>query len=291
MIYRRSWGAELTAVEWRASGETVPTDPSLPDDYLQRFGGIARLYGREALERFHASHVCVVGVGGVGSWVVESLARSGVGALTFVDLDDVCITNVNRQLPALDGTVGKPKVSVLAERVLAINPHCRVNGVLEFLTAGNVDRLLTNEFSYVVDCVDRMSIKVMMIVRCKSIGVPILTVGGAGGRRDPLRISLVDLNRSAGDRLLRLVRKKLRREHRFAGDGKKKHGVLAVVSDEPQVFPWADGTCRAVAEPGENLKMDCSSGYGAATHVTAAFGMVAAGAILQALAGDQPSNG
>lgn len=253
-------------------------------DYEQRFGGIARLYGKQALENFSRSHVCIVGVGGVGSWLVEALARSGIGELTMIDLDDVCITNINRQLPALEGTIGFPKIQVLADRVHAINPNCKVNIIAEFLGAGNVDRLIHNGFHYVVDCVDRLSIKLLIVLRSKAVGVPVMTMGGAGGRRDPLRIKLVDINRTAGDRLLKQVRKKLRTEHGFPADQKKKHGILAVVSDEPQVFPWADGSCRGIAEPGENLKMDCASGYGAATHVTATFALVGVGAILEKLA-------
>lgn len=254
------------------------------DDFEKRFAGIARLYGSEALARFRRSHVCVIGVGGVGSWVVEALARSGIGALTMIDLDDVCVTNVNRQLPALDGNIGRSKVGVLAERVRLIQPGCRVQGVEEFLTKSNAERLLQPELDYVVDAVDRAGIKVSMIVHCRQMKVPVLTMGGAGGRRDPLRIRMDDLNRTSGDRLLRAVRTELRANHRFPGPGKKKHHVLAVYSDEPQTFPWSDGTCRSVAQPGESLRMDCASGYGAATHVTAAFAMVASGAVLSALA-------
>ena len=254
------------------------------DDFETRFAGIARLYGHEALARFRESHVCVVGVGGVGSWVVEALARSGIGALTMIDLDDVCVTNVNRQLPALDGNIGRSKVGVLAERVRQIQPACQVRAVEEYLTESNAERLLLSEFDYVVDAVDRAAIKVRMIARCRSMNLRVLTMGGAGGRRDPLRVRLADLNRTSGDRLLRAVRTELRANHRFAGAGKRKHHVLAVFSDEPQTFPWADGTCRSVAQPGESLRMDCASGYGAVTHVTATFAMVGSGAVLEALA-------
>jgi len=127
------------------------------------FGGLARLLGQEALPRLAAAHVCVVGVGGVGSWIVEALARSGIGALTLVDLDDVCITNVNRQLPALDGQIGRPKVTVLAERVGLIHPGCRVTTVAEFFTATTAARLLAPPFDYVIDAVDRMSHKALLI--------------------------------------------------------------------------------------------------------------------------------
>src|SRR3954466_7984823 len=125
----------------------------MTDDYQQRFGGLGRLYGKAALPRLHAAHVCVVGVGGVGSWVVEGLARSGVGAITMIDLDDVCLTNVNRQLPALDGNVGRPKVDAVAERIKLINPHCAVVAQHEYFTAKTAAHLLETKFNWVVDCV------------------------------------------------------------------------------------------------------------------------------------------
>lgn len=249
-----------------------------------RFGGVLRLYGQTAVDRFRSAHVCIVGIGGVGSWIVESLARTGIGTITMIDLDDVCLTNINRQLPALTETVGQPKITVMKERILAINPQCQVHAVADFLTPSNASQLLKGGFHYVVDCVDRLSIKIAIITSCKQLQVPVITLGGAGGRKNPLRISLCDLNQTSGDRLLKQVRKKLRTEHRFPRGLKKKHGVLAVVSDEPQIFPWADGTCRSRAEPGSKLKMDCASGFGAATHVTATFGFVAAAAILDYLA-------
>src|SRR5882757_8802069 len=119
------------------------------DHYNQRFGGLGRLYGTAALPRLHAAHVCVVGVGGVGSWVVEGLARSGVGAITLIDLDDVCLTNVNRQLPALDGNIGRPKVAALAERIKLINPACLVTTVSEYFTAKTAESLLSTRCSWV----------------------------------------------------------------------------------------------------------------------------------------------
>ncbi len=252
--------------------------------FSQRFGGIGRLFGRDGLQRLSQAHVCVVGVGGVGSWTVEALVRSGVGELTLIDLDDVCITNTNRQLPALEGTFGRPKITVLSERMRAISPGCAVHAVAEFLTPDNAERLLQPDYSVVIDCVDRMAIKARLIARCVAKKTPVITVGGAGGRRDATRVRVADLGRSSGDRLLRQVRKKLRSDYDFPRNPKKKFCVPCVFSDEPQVFPWADGTCRTTAEPGENLKMDCASGYGAATFVTGAFGFAAAGAAVQMIA-------
>ena len=262
----------------------------MTDDYLQRFSGIARLYGSEGLQRLHGAHVCVIGVGGVGSWVVESLARSGLGALTLIDLDDVCITNVNRQLPAMDGTVGLSKVQVLAQRVALINPACRVTQVLEFVSEANVGRLLDGDFDFVVDAVDRMSIKAAIIGTCARAAKSVITLGSAGGRRDPAKIKVVDLGLSGSDLLLQQVRRKLRQDYGFAKseDGKPVvMNVPCVFSTEKPVFPRADGTCSLEQEPGteSGLRLDCSAGFGAATHVTGSFAFAAVGDVLKRLTG------
>lgn len=256
------------------------------DDYSQRFGGVGRLFGQAALRKLQAAHVCVVGVGGVGSWTVEGLARSGVGALTLVDLDDVCVTNINRQLPALDGQIGRPKVTVLAERVQAINPACRVTVVQEFFTKESADRLLAAPFDFVVDAIDRMSNKARLIAEARVLGRAVLTVGAAGGKRDATQIRTGDLGEACNDELLRQVRKKLRRDHGFSHGterGKMHFGVRCVWSGEPQVYPWADGTCSTEPEPGSNLAMDCESGFGSAVFVTGAFGLAAAGEVVSQL--------
>lgn len=256
-------------------------------DYLDRFGGVGRLVGRDGLARLRAAHVCVVGVGGVGSWTVEGLARSGVGALTLIDLDDVCVTNVNRQLPALDGQIGRPKVDVLAERVRAINPACAVTTACEFFTAASAERLLATPFDYVVDAIDGVANKALLIAAARARGLPVLTVGGAGGKRDATQVRTGDLGDSWGDELLRQVRRKLRREHGFEhGEqkGKMHWDIRCVWSSELPVFPWADGTCAAEPEPGSNLKLDCESGFGTAVFVTGAFGLAAAGEVVRAIA-------
>jgi tRNA A37 threonylcarbamoyladenosine dehydratase len=256
----------------------------MDEAYTQRFGGLARLYGAAALPRLHAAHVAVVGVGGVGSWAVEALARSGVGALTLVDLDDVCVTNTNRQLHALEDTIGRPKVAVLAERVRAINPGCGVATLTEFLTAKNADQMLGAGFTWVVDAIDGMSNKALLIATCVRLGQPVLTVGGAGGRRDATRIRCADLGEAQGDELLRLVRKKLRRDHGFAHGEGNRYGVPSVYSSEKPVFPWADGTCAPEPEPGSSLNLDCASGFGTGVFVTGAFGFAAAGEVVRRIA-------
>jgi tRNA threonylcarbamoyladenosine dehydratase len=258
--------------------------------YSDRFGGVGRLVGSAGLDRLRTAHVCVVGVGGVGSWTVEGLARSGVGALTLVDLDDVCVTNVNRQLPALDGTIGRPKVQVLAERVHAINPDCRVMALTEFFSEQTAQRLLTPKFNYVVDAIDNMTNKARLIAGCRDRALPCLTVGAAGGRRDLTQIRVGDLGDAENDLLLRQVRKKLRRDFGFSpGEqrGRMNFGVRCVWSGERPVFPWANGTCAPTAEPGSELKLDCETGFGTAVFVTGAFGLAAAGEIVRRIAEPQ----
>ncbi len=266
------------------------------DDYEQRFGGVGRLLGRAALARLRAAHVCVVGVGGVGSWTVEGLARSGVGAITMIDLDDVCMTNVNRQLPALDGQIGRPKVGVLAERVRAINPECRVAVQHEFLTEASAARLLEPKFDFVVDAIDRMSHKAQLIAEARQRGYAVVTVGAAGGKRDATQVRAGDLGDAGNDELLRQVRKKLRRDYGFAHGadrGKMKWGVRCVWSAEAPVYPWTNGTCAAEPEPvidgtgGRRPVIDCEHGLGAAVFVTGAFGLAAAGEVVRGLAHDE----
>ena len=257
---------------------------NLSDDYLQRFGGIARLYGAAALPRLQAAHVCIVGVGGVGSWVVEGLARSGIGALTLIDLDDVCLTNVNRQLPALDGNIGRPKVAALAERVRLINPACAVTTVSEFFTAKTAGQLLATRFDWVVDCIDLMSNKALLIAECVQRGQPVLTIGSAGGKRDATRVIVSDFGGAHGDELLRQVRKKLRRDYGFAKGEGNHYGIPCVSSQEKQIYPWADDTCSTEPEEGSNLRLDCATGFGTGVFITGTFGFVAAGELVKRIA-------
>jgi len=247
----------------------------------QRFSGLARLYGPDALEKLSAAHVCIIGLGGVGSWIAEALTRSAIGHLTLIDLDDVCITNTNRQLPALDGEFGRPKIDVLAERIQRINPDCRVTLHHAFLTESNADSLIHPGYTFVIDAVDRMTPKALIIARSRALGLDVLTIGGAGGRRDPTRIRTGDLGATSGDMLLRLVRKKLRRSHGWTPGKGHVMGVPAIYSSEPQVYPWSDGRVCPTPEPGSNLHMDCASGFGAASFVTGAFGFAAAAEIVR----------
>ena len=251
----------------------------------ERFAGIDRLYGAGSVARLARTHVCVVGVGGVGSWAVEALARSGVGRLTLVDADDVCVSNTNRQLPALEGSYGRAKVDAMAERARAINPHIEVSARAEFLTPGSLEALLGAGFDAVLDACDALKVKVAMIAFCRRRKIPIVVSGSAGGRRDPTLITARDLSRTEHDILLGIVRRKLRDDYAWTRNPKRYFGVPAVFSRENVNYPQADGTvCKTRAADAEGgLKLDCSGGLGAAMHVTATFGMVAVARLIERL--------
>ncbi len=259
-------------------------------DYDFRFGGIGRLYGVDALARLRAAHVCVVGLGGVGSWAVEALARSGLGHLTLVDLDEVCVSNVNRQLHAINADIGRAKTEVMAERVRSINPECEVRPAMEFFTESNADALLSTRYDFVVDAIDSLTNKCLLIARCRHHGFPLVTCGGAGGRRDPTAVRVTDLAFTTHDRLFQKVRDKLRKDFGFPrGDG--PFGIDAVYSPEPPMFPARDGTVCARRETngdGESLKLNCDSGFGTATFVTGTFGFAAAAQVVRRIAESVP---
>lgn len=263
-------------------------------DFLrERFAGIDRLYGAGAIERLAARHVAIVGVGGVGSWVAEALARSALGSLTLIDADDVCVSNVNRQLHALDGNWGRNKCALIAERCRLINPtiHCAV--VDSFLTPGNLDDLLARGYDLVIDACDSFRTKVEAIAWCRRRKQPLITVGSAGGRTDPTRIQVRDLSRTEHDAMLSLIRKKLRVEFGFPRNPQRYFGIPAVYSLENVRYPQADGSVCGTrpANGGEaGFKLDCGAGLGAATHVTGAFAFAAVGRalpLLLAAAGDR----
>ncbi len=260
----------------------------MPDSLQHRFGGIARLYGHAALERFLTARVAVIGVGGVGSWAVESLARSGVGNLTLVDLDEICVTNVNRQLHAMDGQIGRQKTEAMAERARAIHPTGRITIVPRFFTEQSASDILDAGFDAVIDAIDTTRHKALLLAGCHRRGIFTVTCGGAGGRRDPTRIRVADLAYSGKDPLLHQLRKCLRNDHGFPKIPQRKEpdpmGIEAVYSSEPQVFAQCDGSVSEDRPETGGQRLSCTSGLGTATHVTAAFGMIAAGRVLENLA-------
>jgi tRNA threonylcarbamoyladenosine dehydratase len=250
-------------------------------DFERRFGGIARLYGAAGLARFQAAHVCVIGVGGVGSWIVESLARSAIGRITMIDLDNVAESNVNRQVHALSDTLGKPKVSAMAERILQINPFCQVTEVEDFITPDNLDQMIgAAAYDYVIDAIDSVPAKAALIAYCRERGIRLITIGGAGGQTDPTRIEIRDLARTEQEPLLAKVRKRLRGQYGFPRGEKSKFGIDAVFSTEPLRFPENDGTC----EVGSGISGLNCAGFGSAMVVTASFGLAAAARVLRNLA-------
>lgn len=257
--------------------------PPETSDFDFRFGGIARLFGVPALQRLRSAHVCIVGIGGVGSWAVEALARSGIGKLTLIDLDDVCVSNVNRQLHALDSAVGRPKVEVMADRVRLINSECDVRPVTQFFTEVNAAELLDPGCHYVVDAIDSVSNKCLLLALCRERNIPVVTSGGAGGRRDPTRIRISDLAVTSHDRLLQKVRDRLRKEHGFPR-GEQKFGIPCVHSPEPPQYPQCDGTMAKTRGEDTDLRLNCESGFGTATFVTGAFGFAAASIVVQSFA-------
>ena len=258
-------------------------------DYQLRFGGIARLYGEQGADIIQAAHFCVVGIGGVGSWAAEALARTGVGKITLIDLDDICTTNVNRQLHALTTTVGMSKVEVMAERIKLINPECDVQCIEDFVTEDNLTKVITNEYNYVIDAIDSVAIKTAIIAHCKRYKLPIITVGGAGGQSDPSKIQLSDLSQTYQDPLLAKVKNQLRRLHNFPRAdikklSKRKFGVDAVFSTEQLMYPDNEGNVRhAKQNKMGSMRLDCSQGFGAASHVTASFAFFAVGKALDKL--------
>ena len=252
----------------------------------ERFGGIDRLYGSGALDRLAACRVAVVGIGGVGSWAVDAFARSGIGALTLVDADDLCVSNTNRQLPALDGQYGRAKVEAMGERCRAINPAIRLRLEPRFLTPSNLDDVLGGGFDLVLDACDSFRAKVEAIAWCRRRKQPIVTVGSAGGRSDVTQIRVRDLSRTEHDAMLSLIRKKLRGEFNFPRNHDRYFGVPAVYSLENVRYPQADGSVcglRPKLDKDAALKLDCGAGLGAATHVTGAFAFAAAGKAIEML--------
>lgn len=252
-------------------------------EHRRRFGGIARLYGDRALRRFSRSHCCVAGVGGVGSWVVEALARSGIGELTLIDMDHVAESNINRQLPAVTETIGKAKVLALAERVAQINANCVVHTFEDFISADEAGKYITGDMDFVFDCIDSFRIKAALIAWCKCNKIPVITVGGAGGKLDPLNIRLADLSRTDQDPLLAKTRKELRQKYHFPRNLKRRFDVPAVFSQENIIQPQSTEMRSSPDERVSASHLNCA-GLGSVTHVTATFGYVAVSKVLMRLA-------
>lgn len=238
-------------------------------DFNRRFGGIGRLYGEAAQQRLATAHCCVIGIGGVGSWAAEALARTGVGELTLIDLDNVAESNVNRQVHAISGEFGKPKVQAMAERIALIHPECRVNLIEDFVEADNLERYLAPRYDFVLDAIDSVRAKVALIAWCQRQKQPLIVSGAAGGQIDPTKICIDDLSRTTQDPIAAKLRAQLRKHHGFPRDLKKKFGVPCVYSTEVLRYPTQ--SCATTTASGLNC-----AGFGSSMMVTASFGMAAA---------------
>lgn len=253
-------------------------------DGRRRFAGIAKLYGNQGLAQFANSHVCVIGVGGVGSWAVESLARSGIGEITMIDLDVVAESNINRQLPAMTSTLGRDKTAVLAERIAEINPDCTVHIIDDFVTTENVAERLHTSMNFVVDCIDSSRVKAAIISHCKRNKIKLITLGGAGGQIDPGKIMLGDLSQTKQDPLLSKTRKLLRQEYGFSTNPKKRFSVPAIYSLEAQRYAAEDGSFSFDKPTDSHSSLSCAGGLGSCTTVTATFAFRAVAEVLKKLA-------
>lgn len=247
----------------------------------RRFGGVSRLFGEAGLAKLQQSHVVVIGVGGVGSWAVEALARNAIGQLTLVDLDNVAESNFNRQLHAIDGNEGKPKVSAMAERVKAINPNCKTIEIDDFISPENVNTLLPADASVIVDCTDDVKAKIALAAYCQGKHWLVMS-GSAGGRLDATQIKTADLAHVTGDKLLAKIRNQLRRDYQFPSASKnkkaRKFGIACVYSDEVVIKP--DAVCETDGEVQSGLHC---AGYGSSVCVTAPFGFTLAQLAIQQL--------
>jgi len=237
----------------------------------RRFGGLERLYGVSGAANIRQAHVAVVGIGGVGSWAVEALARSGVGKLTLIDFDHIAESNINRQIHALDDTLGMSKVQAMQQRIAHINPQCEVQCVDEFVTPENWPVILNGNVTAVIDACDQIKAKTVMSAWAIQTQTLFITVGAAGGKRSAHKVDIEDLSLTTHDPLLAQLRYRLRREHKAPRD-KKKIGVSCVYSKES--VAQADSSCEI--EGNTDGSLNCH-GYGSVVSVTATFGQCAAG--------------
>ena len=252
----------------------------------RRLGGVARLYGEEGAERLARSHVVVVGTGGVGSWAAEALARTGVGRLTIIDGDKSALSNTNRQLHAMDGNYGQYKVELLKARFALINPELEVSAITAFVTAENAERLLPKDADWVVDCIDDLKGKTVLVATAKRLGCKVVVSGGAGGKRRPSELVEEDLARIKGDPLAAKLRTNLRRDYGFpagSASGKaKKFGILAVTSAEAVKQPDAENLAAVGARSGERI------GFGSGIVVTGSVGLRLAAIVINDIVENGP---
>ena len=253
------------------------TDLLQDDEYDRRFAGVAKIYGDDSFHHYENSHVMVIGIGGVGSWAVEALARTGIGELTIVDMDVVAASNINRQLPAMTSTLGREKIEIMAERCRAINPRIKMNLMDDYLTPENVKEILAGNPDIILDCIDDVKAKFALMLHCRFNKIPLIVSGGAGGKLDPLKIRVADLSRTEQDPMLAKLRAQLRAKG-ICKKPKEKFGITCIYSiDNP--FSGAEVCASAGLRCG---------GYGSAVVVTSSFAMVAVSEVLKKLDSKRP---
>lgn len=250
----------------------------MSESFERRFGALDRLYGAGSTAGFSAAHVMIAGIGGVGSWCAEAVARHGIGKITLIDLDHIAESNINRQLPALGSTIGKAKAVAMAERIADINPQAQVEIVDDFVSAENIASLLQMQPDVLIDCTDQISAKLAMVVEAKRCKVPLIVCGAAGGKRDVLALRSSDLSQTSHDALLARLRNQLRKQYGFPrpkpekGSRVPKMGVTCLWVEESAVMPelWRQGEATDAPQG-----LSCA-GYGSAVTLTASMGLAAA---------------
>lgn len=252
----------------------------------RRFGGVERLYGRAALANFKKAHIIVIGIGGVGSWAVEALARNAIGKLTLIDMDVVAESNINRQLPAMTSTLGKNKIDVMAERINEINPYCEISLIDDFISQDNLAELIDDKADYVIDCIDSSRIKAALIAWCKRRKIKIITLGGAGGQTNPSLIKVSDLSKTEHDPLLSKTRKLLRQDYNFTQNTKRRFAIPCVFSSEHLKYVQLNGDMSHEKPETSNQTNDlsCAGGIGSSVMVTASFAFIATSYVLDKIA-------
>lgn len=237
------------------------------------FLGIEQLYGEKGLKKIQRAHFLVVGIGGVGSWVCEALVRSGAINITMVDLDEICVSNINRQIHALTTNVGKSKIDQMKLRLEAINPDIQVSCIYDFFSESTRDIILGQSYDYVFDGIDSLKSKCILIAECKKRDIPVICSGGAGGKVDPTKIEISDLNRTLNDPLLFKVRKKLKQDYAFPRYENKKFNIPTVYSRE-----------LVRQQPSATDQQDCNR-FGSVSFVTASFAFAAVSYVLKEITG------
>jgi tRNA threonylcarbamoyladenosine dehydratase len=248
-----------------------------------RFGGIERLLGAAEFAKIRAARFAVVGIGGVGSWAAEALARTGARNLILVDFDEICLSNTNRQIHALTSTHGQMKVSAMAKRILDIDPQSAVQEMAIRFDADHAEEFFALNPDVVIDATDGIRHKCLLLAECVKRGIKVVSVGGAAGRIDPTQIRCADLAKTHGDPLLAKTRKVLRTEFGFDRDPKKLMGIPTVFSAEPVAHPTADGCVTLNPDTRSHKPLDCGNGLGTATFITGTYGFFAASLAINAV--------